>query len=224
MLLEIPAILDANKLSNINKILQNATFVDGKLSAGTVAQRVKNNLEMNHTSQQAQYLDQLVVGSLAESEMFRNAVLPNKVAQPFFARYETGMAYGNHIDDPIMGSGTEKYRTDVATTIFLNEPEEYEGGELVINTTCGQKKVKLRAGDAVCYSANSLHHVAEVKSGVRLVAVLWLQSFVRDPAKRELLYELSLAREKMLKEYPDTEETTQVDHSYVNLVRMWSDT
>jgi len=224
MLLVIPAILDADKLSNINKILRNATFVDGKLSAGAAAQRIKYNLEMDQASQQAQYLDQLVVGSLAECETFRNATLPNKVAQPFFARYETGMTYGDHIDDPIMGSGTEKYRTDVATTVFLNEPEEYEGGELVINTTYGQKKVKLSAGDAICYPANSLHHVAKVKSGVRLVAVLWLQSFVRDPAKRELLYELGLAREKMLKEYPDADETAQIDHSYVNLVRMWSDT
>ena len=223
MLVTIPSVLDDSKLANIRKVLDNANFVDGKLSAGKQAKRIKNNEEMDQQSQQAQYLDQLVVGSLAENNSFRNAALPHRVSQPFFARYTAGMAYGTHIDDPVMGSAGEHYRADIATTVFLNDPENYEGGELVISTTFGQQQIKLAAGDAVTYPASSLHHVAEVTGGERLVAVLWIQSMVRDANKRELLYELNLARESLMASMPDADETVQIDHSYVNLIRMWTE-
>lgn len=224
MLIKIPDILDDSKLSNIRKILDNAKFVDGKLSAGKRAKRIKNNQEMDQGSQQAQYLDQLVVGSLAENNTFQNTVLPHKVSRPFFARYTKGMAYGDHIDDPIMGTAGERLRTDISVTVFLNEPDDYEGGELVINTSFGQQEIKLPAGHAILYPSSSLHHVSEIHRGERLVAVLWLQSMVRDPEKREILYELNHARESLMQERPDAPETAQVDHSYVNLVRLWSET
>ncbi|MFV1992407.1 MAG: Fe2+-dependent dioxygenase [Acidiferrobacterales bacterium] len=223
MFIKLPNILDQGKLKNINKILSQASFIDGKLSAGSAAKKVKTNLELDQNSQQAAYLDELVVSSLSQNLMFRNATLPHKVSQPFFAKYEKGMSYGDHIDDPVTGNWPERYRTDVAVTVFLSGPEDYEGGELVVNTSFGQTSTKLPAGDAVCYPASSLHHVSEVTKGVRLVAVLWIQSLVRDPAKRELLYELSLAREKMLAQAPGAEETAQIDHTYTNLVRMWSE-
>ncbi|MDH5648077.1 MAG: Fe2+-dependent dioxygenase [Gammaproteobacteria bacterium] len=223
MLLTIADILDEKKLANIRKILESAKFVDGKLSAGSFARRLKNNQEMEQQSQQAQYLDQLVVGSLAENAIFRNAALPLKVSQPFFARYNDGMSYGDHIDDPIMGTGGERYRTDVSVTVFLSEPSEYDGGELVINTTFGQQQIKLPAGHAVMYPSSSLHHVAKVTRGNRLVSVLWIQSMVREPAKREILFELNQARESLMKRHPDNPETAQVDHTYVNLVRLWSE-
>lgn len=223
MFLKLQNILEKGDLEKIKNILAQAVFKDGKLSAGSAARQVKNNLELDQQSQQARLLDELVVKALSQNDDFRNATLPLKVSQPFFAKYETGMGYGDHIDDPVMGSFSERYRTDVALTLFLNEPDDYEGGELVVNTSFGQTSTKLKAGDAVCYPASSLHHVAEVTKGERLVAVLWLQSLIREPAKRELLFELNLAREKLLKSSPKSDEASQVDHTYTNLVRMWSE-
>jgi PKHD-type hydroxylase len=145
------------------------------------------------------------------------------VADPIVARYEPGMTYGDHVDDPIMGTSGPRFRTDVSMTIFLNPPEAYEGGELTIRTPFGDRQVKLPAGDAVIYPSSSLHKVAEVRSGERLVALTWIQSYVRDAARRELLYELNLAREGLLKEAPGSETTGYVDRSYANLLRMWAD-
>jgi PKHD-type hydroxylase len=154
--------------------------------------------------------------------MYRSAALPLHVATPFYARYTTGMAYGAHIDDPVMGEG-DRYRSDVSITVFLNPPEAYDGGELVIATSFGEREVKLPAGHAVLYPSSSRHRVAEVTRGERLVAVTWVQSLVRDPARRELLHELNRARERLLRHSPDAPETAQVDSAYVNLVRMWSE-
>ena len=132
------------------------------------------------------------------------------------------MTYGWHVDDPVMGQGPH-YRTDVSCTIFLSEPGEYDGGELMIRTAFGEQKVKLKAGDGVIYSSGTLHQVAEVTRGVRLVAIGWVQSMVRDPAQREILFELAGARDKLLADAPAMPQTDAVDHAYINLVRMWSE-
>ncbi|HEY5602469.1 MAG TPA: Fe2+-dependent dioxygenase [Gammaproteobacteria bacterium] len=223
MLIQIPSVIDETKLENIRALLLKTNFADGRKSAGIMAQRVKHNEEMQANRQQAEYLDHLIMSALAANATFRDAALPLQVAQPVIARYTPGMAYGDHIDDPVMGSAGAHFRTDVAVTVFLNAPEQYEGGELVINTSFGEQKVKLDAGDAVIYPASSIHRVNEVTRGERLVAVTWIQSMVRDPAKRELLYELSLARNTLLHDHPVSATTKQVDHTYVNLVRMWSE-
>jgi PKHD-type hydroxylase len=223
MLLEIPNVLDTAKLANIRATLAKVEFIDGKASAGQAARRVKNNLEMSQQGKLAEYLDHLVMGSLAENALFRSSALPYRVAQPVFARYAPGMRYGDHVDDPIMGTGPAKFRTDVSITVFLNEPGDYEGGELVINTTFGEKRVKLPAGHAVMYPSSSVHRVEEVTKGERLAAIVWLQSMVRDAGRRELLFELDQARNVLLQTSPDAAETKQVDRSYVNLLRMWSD-
>ncbi len=223
MLLHLKNILDTDKQENIREMLGKVQFIDGQHSAGMAATRVKNNLEMQQGTQQARYLDQLVMGSLAENAAFRSAALPFRVAQPVFARYRTGMRYGNHIDDPIMGSGPEKFRTDVAITVFLNSPEDYDGGELVIQSTFGEQHIKYPAGDAVLYPANSLHRVEEVTTGERLVAVTWIQSMVRDAAKRELLFDLDQARNTLLRQNSEDHTAQQVDRSYVNLLRRWSE-
>ena len=222
MLLEIPDLLSNRKLSEIRDLINSATFIDGKLSAGMFAQRVKHNEELPADAAQIQRLNILVMNTLVQHPQFQNAALPHRVASPFYARYSKGQSYGDHIDDPVMGPMGQRYRSDVSCTIFLSEPDEYEGGELVVRTSFGDQRVKLAAGHAILYPSSSLHHVNEVTSGERLVAVTWIQSLVRDASKRELLYELNLAREKMMREKPDAEETKQVDHSYVNLIRMWS--
>ena len=223
MLLRIPSVLNRNQLDTVRQLLADAAFVDGKLSAGAAAKRVKHNQELDKRAQQMEILNNIVMGSLVQHATYRAGALPLHVASPFYARYTPGMSYGDHLDDPIMGTDGVLYRSDIAITVFLNDPEKYDGGELVIRTAFGSNEVKLPAGDAVMYPSSSLHHVNPVTRGERLVAVTWVQSLVRDPARRELLYELHQAREKLLKISPDAEETAQVNTAYMNLIRMWGD-
>lgn len=223
MLVTIPGILDQQRIEFVQSVLKNARFVDGKLSAGMAAKRVKHNEELQTDSSQLEQLNNIVMGSLVKHPTFQSAALPVKIASPFYARYRPGMTYGDHVDDPIMGPPQGRYRSDVSTTVFLNDPEEYDGGELVIRTSFGTQQIKLPAGQAVVYPSSSLHHVAEVTRGERLVAVTWSQSMVRDPAQRELLFGLNQARESLLEKHPDDAETKQVDISYANLFRMWAE-
>ncbi|MES9958166.1 MAG: Fe2+-dependent dioxygenase [Sedimenticola sp.] len=222
MMLEIPGLLNEAQIKKIDEILADAEFVDGKLTAGMAAQRVKNNEELKKEPQKQDLLVRILMASLSHNEDFKAAALPAKMADPIFARYLPGMTYGDHVDDPIMGSG-QKFRTDVSMTVFLRDPETYEGGELVVRTSFGTKKVKMPAGGAVVYPSSSLHQVAPVTSGERLVALFWMQSHVRDPAKRELLFELNKARNTLLKERPEEEASELVDKSFANLMRMWAD-
>jgi PKHD-type hydroxylase len=223
MLLTIPGLLNSAQLDKIHELLEGAPFVDGKLTAGYAAARVKQNEEMRQDPERMKLLIRILMASLGHHERFRFGALPHRVADPIFARYRPGMTYGDHVDDPIMGTTGPRFRTDVSMTLFLNPPEAYEGGELVIRTSFGERKVKLPAGDAVLYPSSSLHQVAEVTAGERLVALTWVQSYVRDPAQRELLFELNLAREALMKEAPAAAHTGLVDRSYANLVRMWSE-
>jgi PKHD-type hydroxylase len=223
MLLTIPGLLNAAQLAKIHETLEGAEYADGRLTAGFAAARVKNNLELKAEPARQQRLIRILMASLAHHETFRFAALPHRVADPIFARYTPGMTYGDHVDDPIMGSGGPRFRTDVSMTVFLNAPETYDGGELAIRTPFGDRTVKLPAGDAVVYPSSSLHRVTEVTRGERLVALTWIQSYVRDPARRELLYELNLARERLLKDQPGTETAGWVDRSYANLLRMWGE-
>jgi PKHD-type hydroxylase len=223
VLLRIPSVLDRSELDVARRMLASAPFVDGKLSAGQVAKRVKNNQEIDRHARELEQLNNLVMGNLVQHPVYRSGALPLRIAAPYYARYTPGMQYGDHVDDPIMGVDGQLYRSDLAITVFLNEPASYDGGELVINTPFGEQQVKLPAGDAVMYPASSLHRVAEVTRGERLVAVTWLQSLVRDPAQRELLHELNSVRERMLACSPETDDAKLINKTYVNLVRMWGD-
>ncbi len=223
MLLPIPGILKNDELVLARAWLAGARFVDGRLSAGGAAQRVKTNQELDGNAAELERLNTLVMGNLTRHPAYRGGALALHVASPFYARYRPGMAYGDHLDDPIMGAGGVMYRSDVAITVFLNAPEDYDGGELVIQTAFGGQSVKLPAGDGVLYPASSIHHVNPVTRGERLVAVTWAQSLVRDPARRELLYGLNQARERLLQSAPEAPETAQVNAAYMNLIRMWSD-
>jgi PKHD-type hydroxylase len=223
VLLRIPSVLDRDELSVVQRLLSGASFVDGKLSAGMVARRVKNNMELDRRSRELEQLNNLVMGKLVQHPTYRSGALPLRVAAPYYARYVPGMQYGDHVDDPIMGSDGALYRSDLSITVFLNEPSAYDGGELVINTPFGEQLVKLPAGDAVMYPSSSLHRVAEVTRGERLVAVTWLQSLVRDPSRRELLHELNSVRERLLAQAPESEDARLINKTYVNLVRMWGD-
>ncbi len=223
MLLVIPGVLDSRKLSQVRSLLAQGRFVDGRLSAGKTAKRVKHNEELQSDARQMEQLNGLVMGPLAQHPLYQAAAMPYRVAAPYYARYTSGMSYGDHVDDPVMGPPGGQYRSDISTTVFLNGPDEYEGGELVIRTTYGEQRLKPAAGDAVIYPSSSLHHIDEVISGERLVAVTWTQSMLRDPDKRELIFQLYQARENLLRTQPESEAATQVDHAYVNLMRMWSE-
>ena len=222
MLASIDHLISAQNLVRIRQLLDESPFVDGKLSAGMVARGVKNNQEMNPQSEHFNTLNELLMSNLVRHPKYKAAAWPKRVAAPFYARYEPGMEYGEHVDDPVMGQG-DLYRTDVSTTVFLSEPDEYEGGELIIKDSYGERAIKLGAGSAVVYPSHSRHYVAPVTKGVRLVAVTWAQSTIRDPAQREMLYELNQAREMLFKELPESEATRKVSATFNNLVRRWVD-
>jgi PKHD-type hydroxylase len=223
MLLVIPKVLDARQLRRIRPLLERAEFVDGRLSAGAAAMRVKQNQELRADAREMEQLNSLVMAPLVQNAQYQAATLPCRIASPYYARYTRGMSYGDHVDDPVMGPPGGQYRSDISTTVFLNAPEEYQGGELVVQTAFGPQQVKLPAGDAVVYPSSSLHHITEISDGQRLVAVTWTQSMVRDAHRRELLFQLYQAREKLRETQPDAEETAQIDHVYVNLVRLWAE-
>ena len=222
MLVIIPSVLGPRDLETVNQLFEQAEFVDGKLSAGSVAQLVKNNEEMDQKSDAYNRLNDLVLRNLMRHPLFKNAALPNKVGAPFYARYGVGQQYGDHIDDPVMGA-PHYFRTDVSTTVFLSGPEAYEGGELVVRTTYGEKVMKLPAGHAVVYPSHSLHHVNAVTSGERRVMVTWIQSMIRSAERREVLFDINSVREKMLRKAPTDEDTKKLDIAYANLFRMWAE-
>ena len=223
MLLPIPGILKGDELALVRSWLAQARFVDGRLSAGTAARRVKGNEEMEAGDADLERLNRVVMGNLLRHPAYRSGALPLHVASPLYSRYRPGMAYGDHLDDPVMGADGVMYRSDIAITIFLSGPQDCDGGELVIRTPFGEQVVKPAAGDGVLYPAGTIHHVNPVTRGERLAAVTWVQSMVRDPARRELLHGLNGAREKLLQSAPDAAETAQVNAAYLNLIRMWSD-
>lgn len=222
MLVKIDNLLSPAQLQQIRRLLDQADFIDGKLSAGKTAIGIKNNHELNPESERIQALNQMVMNPLVKHTIYRAAVWPVRVASPFYARYEPGMHYGFHVDDPVMG-GNAPYRTDVSTTVFLSEVDEYEGGELEIRDNYGSRKIKLAAGSAVLYPSTSLHQVCEVTSGERLVAVTWAQSAIRDPQKRQILFEMNEVREELIESGSAPEASAKLNASFNNLVRLWTE-
>lgn len=221
MIITIKNVLSTAVVKQVQSLLETAHFVDGKLSAGDSAASVKNNLELSLQSPLHQQLNNLVMAELVSNPTYQAAVLPSKVASAFYSRYSEGMSYGAHVDDAVMGPLSGRYRTDVSSTVFLNAPGEYEGGELRIYNANGYEAIKLDAGDAVIYASGSLHEVTEVKSGQRLVAVSWAQSMIRSSEQRQVLYDLSVVRDSLK---PDNEaERVKLDEIYSNLMRQWAE-
>src|SRR5215471_669847 len=184
--------LSAEEIKLVRAVLKRARFVDGRATAGFAARMVKNNRQ----AEGARSLDtirKLVAERVLGNEVFRLAVRPKSLSPLLFSRYQKGMRYGSHFDDALM----DGMRTDVSFTLFLSEPKSYDGGELAIEGVSGEETFKLDAGALVAYSATSLHHISEVTRGARLAAVGWVRSFVRDPARRELLFDLDTARRQM---------------------------
>ncbi len=220
---EITNLLSQADLESIRASLGNAIWQSGSQSAGAHARDKKSNEEMDQTCKSWIEINQRVVSKLYAHPVFQSMVLPAKVSAAFISRCQPGMFYGQHIDNPIMGNAKARYRSDVAVTVFLSEPDTYDGGELKIESRYGPVSVKLPAGHAVVYPASSLHEVTPVTRGQRIVCALWAQSMVRDVQQREILHDLNEARQALNQSTPQAMVTQQIDQVYANLLRLWAD-
>jgi len=226
MLLHVPAVLDVEELVELRQLLSQADWADGKVTAGTQSAQVKRNMQLLETSAEAESARKIVLQALARNGLFYSAALPRKVYPPLFNQYREGMDFGAHIDNSIRTHALSgmHVRTDISCTLFINDPESYEGGELIVESTYGQQKVKLPAGDMVLYPGTSLHHVEPITSGVRLASFFWVQSMIRDDAQRTLLFDMDASIISLRQQVGDTAAAIRLTGTYHNLIRMWADT
>ena len=226
MLLQLPEVLSSEQLLQARALLARAPWIDGRVTAGHQSAQVKDNLQIPEGCAEHRALGEIVLAALERLPLFISAVLPLKVFPPLFNRYDPGMTFGAHVDNAIRilpGQGG-RIRTDVSCTLFLSDPESYDGGELIVEDTYGEQRVKLAAGDAVIYPATSLHRVAPVTRGSRLASFFWVQSMVRDDGQRSLLFDLDMAINRARGDLPPGHSSpTELTAVYHNLLRRWAD-
>lgn len=226
MLLQIPGVLNADQIRNVRDRLDAAgdAWVDGRATAGYSGAPVKRNRQIAEHTPIARELGDIVLAALERNPLFISAALPNQVYPPLFNRYEGGMTFGNHVDGAVrvLPNGI-KLRTDVSATLFLSSPDEYEGGELMIEDTYGTHAVKLPAGDMVLYPATSVHRVTPVTRGARIASLLWVQSLVRSDAQRTLLFDMDNAIQRLNATDADELARRNLVGCYHNLLRLWSE-
>lgn len=222
MYLRIPNLLSEENLQFVDQLLAASQFVDGSATTGAPTKSAKNNLQIDlaNNPNREKFL-QLMSTAVNGNPAMRAAALPRKMTSPLLSKYEKGMAYGWHIDNPIMSSMGNPIRTDIACTVFLSDSSSYEGGELVVRTASGDMRVKFNRGDAFIYPATSRHQVLEVTSGERLAIVFWIQSMVPDAGKRETLHDLSMAYDRVMTESPQSEALQIIQRAQTNLLRRW---
>ena len=225
MLLHIPDVLAPAQVTEARRILDAAEWVDGSVTAGHQSTKAKDNMQVPEHHPAAQQVGQMILGALQQSGLFISAALPLKVFPPLFNRYTGGQHFGTHVDNAIRTvSGTpHRVRTDLSATLFLSEPGDYDGGELVVEDTYGVQSVKLPAGHMVLYPASSLHHVRPVTRGARVASFFWIQSMVREDAERTLLFDLDSAIQTLGRDVADHPATVQLTGVYHNLLRRWAD-
>ena len=225
MIVQVPEVLKADQLAHARKVLDSAKWVDGRATAGYQSARVKNNEQLAQDSPEARELGDLVVRALERSPLFITASLPLHVFPPLFNRYSDGMGFGAHLDNSIrqVPGTNHRIRTDVSATLFLSAPEEYDGGELVVEDVYGSHSVKLPAGDLVLYPASSLHEVTPVTRGARLASFFWVQSMVRDDGQRSLLFDLDVSIDRVRQELPDHPAVVSLTNCYHNLLRRFAE-
>jgi PKHD-type hydroxylase len=222
MLVQIPGLLKKEEVDLILNELGGGAYEDGRASAGQLAREVKNNLQVKRDAAAAQKCAPVILEAMRRSNLFYSVALPLKIHGPIFNRYDVGMTYGLHVDNALMGEPAN-IRSDVSATLFLTSPDQYHGGELVIQEHHGETRIKLPSGSMVVYSSTSAHRVEPVKAGTRLAAIFWIQSLVRDELKREVLFDLNhvLSALHGRIEQPAAMALAAVYH---NLLRMWSET
>ena len=225
MILHIPNVLSQNQVKECRELLDKASWIDGKLTAGSQAVNVKSNLQLAEDSQLLAHLRQMITQALKTNPLFVSAALPNHIISPFVNRYENSGAYGNHVDNSILYDATvaKHYRTDVSCSLFFTDPHEYEGGEMVIEDTFGTHEVKLPAGDMILYPSTSLHRVEPVTNGVRMVSFMWTQSMIRSAWKRTILFELDNTIQSLRAKYGETQEAVNLSIHYHKLIQEWAE-
>lgn len=226
MLLQIPRLLDSDQLAECRDALTRANWIDGRATAGYLSESVKENQQIAENDPVARGLGKLILDALDSNQLFISAALPLKIVPPLFNRYAGGQHYGGHVDGavrPVLGT-PHRVRTDLSATIFLSPPEEYDGGELVIEDTSGSHRIKLSAGDMVLYSGTSVHRVEPVTRGTRLASFFWIQSMVREEAMREILFAIDNALQRLGRDVPGHQSLVEIAGAYHNLLRLWADT
>jgi len=226
MLIEIPNVLNKVQVAECRQLMDSAEWVDGNVTSGYQSAQVKNNMQLPEGSPVARQIGDLIQDVLGASPLFISAALPLKVFPPLFNRYVGGQAFGTHVDNAIRHlRGTNfRLRSDLSATLFLSEPDEYDGGELTIEDTFGEQKVKLAAGSMVLYPSSSLHHVTPVTRGSRVSSFFWMQSMVRDDGQRTLLFQLDTAIQKLTVDRGAKDlEVISLTGVYHNLLRRWAD-
>ncbi|HZM63274.1 MAG TPA: Fe2+-dependent dioxygenase [Vicinamibacterales bacterium] len=224
MVLQIPDVLTAEQVAQARRMLQGADWIDGRVTAGHQSAKTKNNLQLPEDHPVARQLGDMILGALGRNALFVSAALPLRVFPPLFNCYQGGQSFGNHVDNAIRqvkGSGAT-IRTDLSATLFLADPDEYEGGELIVEDTFGVHSVKLPSGHMVLYPASSLHNVTPVTSGARLASFFWVQSMLRDDGERTLLFDLDTAIQRLTVDLPDHPAVVQLTAVYHNLLRRWA--
>jgi PKHD-type hydroxylase len=225
MLLEIPRVLQDEQLLDFRQRLSKANWADGRHSAGYLAQSVKENHQLADADPTGHALGEVILDALQVNPLFASAALPLKMVSPLFNRYADQQSYGRHIDGAIrpVGDGHNRVRTDLSATLFLSEPDDYDGGELVVEDTYGTRRIKLAAGDMVLYPGTSVHHVEPITRGTRLAAFFWIQSMVRSDADRTLLFQLDNTIQTIATDHPDHPALIDLAGVYHNLLRRWAD-
>ena len=226
MLLHIPDLLSADEVRQARQLLEGAPWADGRDSAGPQAATVKNNQQLPHDAPAARAIRSLVLAGVERNPLFLTAALPKKIFTPRINRYGGDTPfYGAHVDNAIRFTADgERVRTDVPCTVFLSDPDEYDGGELQVQDTYGSRGVKLPAGHAVLYPGTSIHEVTPVTRGHRLACFFWVESMVRSDEQRRLLFDLDMALMRLREAHGETDETVALTGTYHNLLRMWADT
>ena len=225
MMVHIPNVLSADQVARCRDVMQRAAWVDGRVTAGHQSEKVKNNLQLPETAPEARELGGMVMDALGRNSLFFSAVLPKEVFPPLFNRYDAGMTFGSHVDNAIRGylNTPLRIRTDVSSTLFISAPEDYDGGELVVQDTYGTHAVKLPAGDMIIYPGTSLHHVNPITRGSRIASFFWTQSMVRDVTKRSLLFDLDMAIVRLNRDHPEHHSIVELTAVYHNLLRQWTE-
>jgi len=227
MLIQVPNLLSAEQVVHMRGVLSGTDWVDGKVTAGAQSAGAKHNLQVPENAPAARVLGDIILTALGQNERFTSSALALRVFPPLFNRYDQGMDFGAHIDNAIRfvkGASTPiRVRTDMSATLFLTDPADYDGGELVIDDTFGSHQVKLPAGDLVVYSATSKHCVTPVTRGSRWSSFFWIQSMIRDEAARGMLFELDNAIQGLRSRAGDSEQVVSLTGLYHNLVRRWAD-
>jgi PKHD-type hydroxylase len=225
MLIQIPDVLTKDELVHFQARLSSAPWGDGRVTAGHQSAQVKHNTQLPEGSVEARELGAIIVRALERNALFVTAALPQQVFPPLFNRYETRMSFGNHVDNAVrvMPRTGRSIRTDLSATLFLNAPDEYDGGELIIEDTYGSKSVKLPAGHMILYPATSLHRVTPITRGARVASFFWIQSMVRDASERRLLFDLDRAIVELGQKNPDEPALVKLTSIYHNLIRKWGE-